>query len=241
MATRNYLLLTISGWPRGDDPLDAAGRRAAAEATIAACARLLERGRLAGIVVADGTGLEAPRRSTSVASTAVEWLPLSTTDYPVPCHRGYEEFRLADDAVSRSVLLRAAGDDAVVWKHSSSRRVSNLARVLRWAPGGLDFYGAARGDWADMGLLAWSLRGYRALVHEGWHRFEGAEPPEVALYRALRGDDAAGLRVVRSFLWPPHFEAASTPAPRDPLDAYRFRLLVARKLLTLPWRSLRLL
>lgn len=242
MGKRHYLLLTVSGRPRGDDPLDAAARRAACEATVAGCTRLIGRGRLDGIVVADGTGLEAGRRAARPASPAVEWLAIDTSGYPAPCHRGYEEFRLIDDAVAQSALLRAAGDDAVVWKLSSRQRVSNLARVLRWAPNSFDVYGAIRGGWADIALLAWSARGYDATVRGAWQRFEGAEPPEVVLYRTLQSARTqAGLRVVGSFLWPPCLETAAAPVPRDPLDDYRFRLLLARKLLTLPWRRLRFL
>jgi hypothetical protein len=241
MKRPNILLLTATVQPRTGQPslamTDPTLRLAEYEAALAFYAQLLACGAIDGIVFAENSGFDLAKLAARHPSERIEWLAIAPSEHPLHFHRGYAEFRLIDEAVERSTLIGQAAEGLRIWKISGRYIVRNLARVVRWAPEELDFYGAIARGWAEMSVLAWSRRGHRELVRGLWSQFATREAPELILYRHLASPSVGSLRIVRSFRWPPFIvgrRGTDGGAFQGPLTRYRHAFSLAGSLLTRP-------
>lgn len=245
MSAKHILLLTATIQPRAGQPslavTDPAVRLQEYETALAFYAGLLQRGALHAIVFAENSGFDLGPLAARFPVAGIEWISAPDLDYPLGYHRGYGEFRLVDAAMQRSTHIREAGADARVWKVSGRYIVSNLGRVLRWAPRRFDFYCAMKKGWAEMSALAWSPEGYRHAIEGIWRSFDSAMPPELILYQRFELPPSARLRVVRSFNWPPFIvgrRGSDGSSFEGRFTRYRHGLTLAGRLATLPLRQL---
>lgn len=130
----------------------------------------------------------------------VEFVSFQGLDHPPAYDRAYGEFKLLDWAMSNSVAIREAPDDAVVWKVTGRYQVRNAVELVRSAPRGFELYANYRNHpkrWVDTYFLAWTKEGYEALVRDVYHRLK-TNVPGVPL-------GLAGEELFRSWLDQPLF------------------------------------
>jgi hypothetical protein len=144
-------------------------------------------------------------------SPQVEFLTFCGTDHPLAFGRGYGEARIIDRVMSDSVLLRDRPNH-VIWKVTGRYVIRNMQRLIRRRPLTLDFYCNCR-NWrwrcTDMFVLAWSRKGYEAVIKDRADEFRldvlSPLSPENRL-RDLVDRASARLRVVRRFNVTPFVE-----------------------------------
>lgn len=131
---------------------------------------------------------------------------------------------------------------ALVWKVFGRCVVVNLATLTRWAPRQVDFYVMADDQWVEMSVMAWSARGYRAIVRGLYRQFASQEPPELILRRHLGSPVRDDVKCVLSFRWPVRLfgRRGTDGSPYEGRRTrYRFALQAGWKSLCLPWRRWR--
>lgn len=77
--------------------------------------------------------------------------------------RAFGEFKLLDHAMAESSMIRAAHDQAVIWKITGRYIVKNLRAVIARSPDQFDAYFDMKDRplrWMDMRLMAWTPAGY---------------------------------------------------------------------------------
>jgi hypothetical protein len=241
----NILLLTSTIRPKRDQPqlsvVDPEERLGDYARALEYQARLLERGVVDRIVYVDNSGYDLRPLATRFPSPAIEWVSFYDLDYDMSYHRGYGEFRLIDHAHRVSGTLADMAPEDRVWKVTGRYIVKNLRTVIALTPGTFDLYCEVRDVWADMGLMAWSRKGYERHIRELWRQFASPMAPELILAQRLRDANASTCEIISSFYWPPFIvgrRGTDGSAFQGPFTPVRFALAAAGKLLELPIRRL---
>jgi hypothetical protein len=141
-------------------------------------------------------------------------------DHPARHGRGYGEFKLVDHAMQHSVLIRALGPQALVWKTTGRYRVHNLAQLIATQPLHADLYCHCRNfpsRWLDMYLMRWNRRAYEQLIRGIYRQLQQDETPTSAEqhFRALIDRHDGGLHIVRRFAHVPRIEGVRGFDNRD--------------------------
>jgi hypothetical protein len=245
-TSRHVLLLTATVSPADGQPTlalrDPAERLAEYERALAFYQGLLAQGVLRAIVFGENSGYDLARLAARFPHPGIEWVALAPQERELRFHRGYAEFQLIDALFERSRVLSSLGDDALVWKVSGRYVVANLAALTRSAPRHVDFYVMADHQWVEMSVMAWSARGYRAIVRGLYAQFASQEPPELILRRHLGAPVRSDVKCVLSFRWPVRLfgRRGTDGSPYEGRRTrYRFALQAGWKSLCLPWRRWR--
>lgn len=244
--SRHVLLLTATVSPAEGQPTlalrDPEERLAEYEQALAFYQTLLSQGVLRAIVFGENSGYELARLAAKFPHPGIEWVALAPQERELRFHRGHAEFQLIDALFARSRVLSSLGEDALVWKVSGRYVVANLATLTRWAPRHVDFYVMADDQWVEMSVMAWSARGYQAIVRGLYRQFASQEPPELILRRHLGSPVRDDVKCVLSFRWPVRLfgRRGTDGSPYEGRRTrYRFALLAGWKSLCLPWRRWR--
>lgn len=242
-SPRHILLLTATVTPRSDQPelvlTDPEARLKDYERALSFYRRLLMNGTVNGIVFAENSGFDVGRLERSFGSDGIEYLGGFDLDYPSTYHRGYGEFRLIDRAVATSDLLRGMRPDDKVWKVTGRYILKNMSRFIAAAPAKFDLYCDVTGDWAEMGVMAWSERGHACVIRDLWQDLATGKVPELILAEKLRNASFDDCCIANSFYWPPFLEgrrAANGVNFQGRLGPLRFGGAVLRKSLAYPLR-----
>ena len=204
---------------------------------------LLSAGVLERIVFIDNSGYDLRPLAERCPSEQIEFLTFYDLDYPVTFHRGYGEFRLVDTAFTRSATLSALEKTDMVWKVTGRYIVKNLARVIRLAPKEADLYCKVKKErWVEMSLMAWSRRGYEAIIKDVWQEFASGTIPELILARKLEQFTTATCRIVTTYYWPPFIigrRGANAVPYQGRFTPVKFAFTSLWKLAALPFRKYR--
>lgn len=241
--SRHFVLLTATVTPRSDQPelalVDPEARLKDYETALGFYRGLLVQGTISGIVFAENSGFDLGRLEGSFGAAGIEYLGGYDLDYPSTYHRGYGEFRLIDRAVASSRLLRDLRPEDRVWKITGRYVLRNMRRFVAAAPAAFDLYCDVTGDWAEMGVLAWSSQGHAHIIRDLWKELATGKVPELILAEKLRSRSFDPRRIVSSFYWPPFLEgrrAANGVSFQGRLGPLRFASAALQKSLTYPLR-----
>jgi hypothetical protein len=203
---RNILLLTATISPnpiQANFALSNPGQRFLEYKTaLAFYSGLLDEGLLDGIVFAENSGFDLKILATQFPSEKIEWLSYTDLRYPVGAHRGYGEFKLIDSAMSDASSLRALSDPDLIWKVSGRYLVKNLAGVVKRLKRSCDLYVDVRKNWAEMSVMAWSNRGYEAVIKGLYPCFASGPVPELTLAAKLHQLRDPSLLLQLNYVWP---------------------------------------
>jgi hypothetical protein len=204
---KNVVLLTATVTPRGDQTQlliqDPSVRLGDYRTALAFYHRLLLDETIDGIVFAENSGFALNSLETEFPSTKIEWLGSYDLDYPNTFHRGYGEFRLIDDAMTRSSTVKQLGPRDHVWKITGRYQIKNLKRILATAPQ-FDLYCDSSSVWTEMSVMAWTKLGYQQRLAGVWETFATGKAPELILAERLRVlSGAEDCIQVESLAWPP--------------------------------------
>lgn len=242
---KNILLLTSTIRPKANQPqlklADPEERLRDYRQSLDFYVRLVEEGVLDKIVYADNSGVDLKCLSERFPAGHVEWISTCDLDYDSSYHRGYGEFRLVDHAFAASGILSSLGRDDRVWKVTGRYRVENLANVIAMTPRRFDLYCNVKGDWAEMGFMAWSRVGYERIVKGIWRNFATGKVPELILAELLKGASLDNCKIVTSFYWPPFIDGrrGSDGSPfQGRFTRMKFLFSLGHKSLVWPFRRL---
>lgn len=125
----------------------------------------------------------------------VELLVWYGLDYPPSYSRAYGEFKLIDYVMNNSQTIRNLQENhAIIWKITGRYKVKNLTEIITRQPKDFGLYINFRNlprAWADMYLIAWSIKGYQSYLQEVYPQLkieqkessQGISPEE--LFRVL--------------------------------------------------------
>lgn len=111
----------------------------------------------------------------------VEFLVFEGLDHPPLYGRAYGEFKLIDYVMNHSLIINSQNREIIVWKVTGRYIVNNLCQIISRRPSNADIYCNCRKipkRWADMFLLAYTLKGYQAFLQNIHHKLI-ADPAQI--------------------------------------------------------------
>jgi hypothetical protein len=242
---KNILLLTSTIRPKANQPqlklADPEERLTDYRQALDFYVRLVEQGVLDKIVYADNSGVDLKCLSERFSADHIEWIGTYDLGYDSSYHRGYGEFRLVDHAFAASRILSSLGKDDRIWKVTGRYQVKNLANVIAMTPRQFDLYCNVKGDWAEMGFMAWSRVGYERVIKGIWQNFATGKVPELILAEHLKSIPGNICKVVTSFYWPPFIDGrrgSDGSQFQGRFTRIKFLLALGHKSLAWPFRRL---
>ena len=103
----------------------------------------------------------------------VEFLVFDGLDHPPIYGRAYGELKLINYVMNHSLIINTQDREMIVWKVTGRYIISNLCQIISRRPSIFDIYCNCRNipkPWADMFLLAWTLKGYQAFLQNIHHK-----------------------------------------------------------------------
>ena len=103
----------------------------------------------------------------------VEFIVFNGLDHPPAYGRAYGEFKLIDHVMQSSEVTKKYDEASVFWKVTGRYIVRNLDQILNHRPSNFDIFCNLRKipkHWADMFLIAWTLKGYESFLHRIHHK-----------------------------------------------------------------------
>lgn len=116
------------------------------------------------------------------ATKQVEFIVFDGLDYPPHYDRAYGEFKLIDYVMNHSQLIHKQDQEIIVWKVTGRYIISNLGKIISSKPSNFDIYCNFRKipkPWAEMYLIAWTLKGYQACLKNIYHQLKPVMSGEV--------------------------------------------------------------
>jgi hypothetical protein len=111
----------------------------------------------------------------------VEFLVFDGLDHPPNYGRAYGEFKLINYVMKHSQIINGQEEDITVWKVTGRYIVNNLSQIITNKPASFDIYCNCRNipkQWADMFLIAWTNKGYKAFLENIHHKLI-ADPDQI--------------------------------------------------------------
>jgi hypothetical protein len=155
------------------------------------------------VVVLENTDADlGPMRELVSASSGhrkrTELIGFQANDHAAHLGKGYGEFRMLDEGLARSSLLRETGAGPM-WKVTGRLKIANLADLVRTAPLGYDVYCDLRdlpmlGDrmgnrWMDLRVASWSLAGYDRYLRGKYPEMRNYYVPEKSPFGRVSGPE----------------------------------------------------
>lgn len=245
MMNRNILLLTSTIKPKSNQPqlklINYIDRLEDYKLALLFYSKLLEIGLIDNIVYVDNSGFDLSCHSDIFTHKNIEWISFYDLDYPSAYHRGYGESRLVDYAFKQSKILDQLDVSDKIWRITGRYIIKNLDEIIRLTPNNFDFYCNLRGEWIDMELLAWSLKGYKHLIENIWKQMETDKSTELILSEVIKNYKGNELKIIKAFFWLPFIIGRRGTDGGDfqgHFTRYKFLLQQMIKLLTWPLRTL---
>ena len=179
------------------------------------------------IVFAENTGfdLKSLHEIASVRNVAssVDFISFRGNDFPPEYGRAFGEATILDEVMRNERCLRYP-PDTIYWKSTGRYKVTNLDRMMKTMPQGVQLYCdlRRRGEkrWADMRFMSWTRQGYEAFlagiaqaIREDTRNFS---PAEMALFDLLEARfSTSPLRYARSFTIEPFIDGARAEDNRN--------------------------
>lgn len=204
---KNILLLTSTIKPNPNQPqlklTDPQERLGDYRKALNFYSNAIREGVIEGLVFVDNSGFDLKCLSDEFPSKNIEWLSFFGLDYPSSYHRGYGEFKLIDYAFENSTILNGLNEDDVVWKITGRYIVQNLKSVIKYAPGQFDLYCDIRNNWIDMGIIAWSFKGYENFIKGMSENFKTGMAPELIMSKLIKEQAKVRDGIVSNHYWMP--------------------------------------
>ena len=179
------------------------------------------------IVFAENTGFDLkPLHEIADArnvASSVDFISFRGNDFPPEYGRAFGEATILDEVMRDERCLRYPAD-TIYWKSTGRYKVTNLDRMMKTMPQGVQLYCdlRRRGEkrWADMRFMSWTRRGYEAFlagisqaIREDIRNFS---PAEMALFDLLEARfSTSPLRYARSFTTEPFIDGARAEDNRN--------------------------
>ncbi len=140
----------------------------------------------------------------------VEFIVFEGLDYPPSYGRAYGEFKLIEYVMNHSSLLKNQDKKILVWKVTGRYIVKNIAQIIAHKPTNFDIYlnhKTIPRKWTDLYLMAWTLNGYQAYLHNMHYKIlslrdlnkDLKSQPEETFIIDLLDQSIEGIKVVRRF------------------------------------------
>jgi hypothetical protein len=148
----------------------------------------------------------------------------TSSDYPSAKGKGYGEFRMIDEGLSRLIVSGAIQMDTPVWKLTGRLKLLNIAEMLATAPTGYDFYCDLRSvpfigerlggnDWMELRVFSFTPAGYDKRLRG---QYDSAYVLEKAFFTLLtRTTETDAVRVVPRFRRQPRLSGVSGHSNRS--------------------------
>ncbi|MEC5399290.1 hypothetical protein [Uliginosibacterium sp. H1] len=143
----------------------------------------------------------------------------TSSEYPASKGKGYGEFRMVDEGLSRLIASGAVQMDTPMWKLTGRLKLLNIAEMLATAPAGYGFYCDLRkvpligerlggNDWMELRVFSFTPAAYDACLRGQYGK---SYVLEKAFFTLLTGPEAAGgkARVVPRFRRQPRLAGVS--------------------------------
>ncbi|MGZ8983190.1 MAG: hypothetical protein ACXW11_04465 [Methylotenera sp.] len=242
---KNILLLTSTIKPKSNQPqlklTNYLDRLEDYKAALTFYSKLLEIGAIDNIIYVDNSGFDLSCHSEIFTNKNIEWISFYDLDYPSAYHRGYGESRLVDYAFRQSKILNQLDASDKVWRITGRYIIKNLDEIIRFTPNDFDFYCNLRGEWIDMELLAWSLKGYKYFMENIWKLMETGKATELILAEVVKGYQGHELKMIKTYFWLPYIigrRGTDGGSFQGCFTQYKFLLQQMAKLLVWPLRTL---
>lgn len=242
---KNILLLTATIRPNPNQPqlalIDPQERLEDYKKALMFYTEALKHGVIDEIVFVDNSGFDLKCLSEFFGSQNIEWLSYYGLDYPSTYHRGYGEFKLVDYAFENSEILKGLHAQDAIWKITGRYVVKNLKSVIKFSPRPFDIYCEIKKGWLEMGVLAWSIEGYKQVIYGVSENFKSEMPPELILAQLIEKRAKSRVGLVTEFYWNPLIigrRGTNGSSFQGKFTGIKYLILSCLNWLRLPFRSI---